>query len=1374
MIYQLQAGSILDSVKNLILKHEIASKKDLERLLESLSFFSVKVIPSHSMKFDECNFEAPAIYGVAENLVSRGLPTRPSLSLEHSINSVLNHFGINTPQDQVAQQIGSIKYEINADKHFANLLWRSLHVIDPDAAPSAPPVAPGSDFSTYGSYEERQFIEAGLPKVIPEHLIQLIESERQIKSLVSTVDDSQTTQQTAVSQDFFRQRVDFSLEFPYADSDTERGFVFEIDGSQHSEVRNKQLDAKRDSILKEAGFAVIRIPAKEVENPYHFLDTLRSALDRNIGYFSVLTENIQKPLKYSSFGKLALSVALVPFAVSRILKVLFRLINNGTLDINANLWRIAIIERDVECAQIANNEFQKLTSILSTLSGQKSHPEIYLKRISAQNSDETQTHINLEENFDLCIDISMLSRSFFNTSAMNIQAKHTCIIRSSCAKESSRQFLFDVNIVYEQLGEYITKDGDDVFVPNSEIAQSLKILLADIFRKTDFRPGQLQILDRALCNKSVIGLLPTGHGKSLTYQLAALLQPGVCAVIDPLKSLMRDQDRGLRENGIDGCLYINSSLSTLERKQAIEKLASGEVLFAFIAPERLQSQEFRNTLLSADLENKISFSYCVIDEAHCVSEWGHDFRTSYLRVGENARRFCKSWQRSEIPLFALTATASYDVLADIQRELDVEGGDSIITLNEEEMRRDELNFRIIDIDLLENDPVRINSLNSWDIRKSVSEAKIHKLNNLLDETNPQNEPTIVFCPHKKGSFGAKDLEARIHGNIGNLYVTGTFTGTGDASFEEAKDLESLNQETQDKFIAGNIDILFATKAFGMGIDKHNIRNIFHFNYPSSIEGYYQEAGRAGRDRKSSLCTILYCGQTFDKLYPGESITLDSSLMRSFHDNNFKGAEFEKRWLYELLNEIHSPKTNLAEKAVRIVEAAIRQHMDIDSCNLYDKNNCLRIYINPDMGFFDLNAQDFPYARSFKSKNTLSEELVHTVQNALQDHFSTTTITQPHSPGIESLLSSMTFNEEQIVSIPFENDAADDIAQIVSTSNHIIDRRTVLSAASYCRNPLEFSEKLLKEVRKSNQSFTLFQDAEEYLQRRFFSIREQEATMKSIYRLMSIGVISDYTVDYVARQIDCTIVKKSDLDYKKETARYLKKYYADERVEVIMDRLDDRPGESLIQKCLNLIIEFTYEEIAKQRRSAIEEMERACNYGLEHPDSDSFEEYIMMYMNSKYARRQYLPTDTDYGNVEDMAIVDKYIALIRDDPGGEINNLKHLRGATALMHAQRPDNYVFLLLSAFATFILEKGRNAMISKAFDEAVEGFERYAQENNLPYEVLNSEIDAFTNKIAWFDVEAASPIRLLKDLLIHKQHLKWLKNYRSEKLQILTEDTK
>ncbi|MGB0431361.1 MAG: DEAD/DEAH box helicase, partial [Bacteroidia bacterium] len=270
---------------------------------------------------------------------------------------------------------------------------------------------------------------------------------------------------------------------------------------------------------------------------------------------------------------------------------------------------------------------------------------------------------------------------------------------NSKSSDAFYKMLTDRNIRYGKFGEVENYEEDKkqkqrFNITNKKRKESLLFLLNNIFRKTDFRAGQEAILNRALLGKDVIGLLPTGGGKSLTYQINALLQPGVCIVIDPINSLMKDQfDKLFDELKITKTRYINSFNSKKEKEYNLKLLKTGKVQILFVSPERLQMPEFRTALKECQ-SAKVFFSCAVIDEAHCVSEWGHDFRHVYLNLAKNLKRFAKP-KDSEITLFGLTATASFDVLADVQRELDVKE-DAIISLPPDAIDRKELHFKVID------------------------------------------------------------------------------------------------------------------------------------------------------------------------------------------------------------------------------------------------------------------------------------------------------------------------------------------------------------------------------------------------------------------------------------------------------------------------------------------------------------------------------------------------------------------------------------------------------------------------------------------------------------------------------------------------------
>ena len=386
----------------------------------------------------------------------------------------------------------------------------------------------------------------------------------------------------------------------------------------------------------------------------------------------------------------------------------------------ANPFKIAFIERDIPGALIAINDLTDKINALLRLSGQEKTfcgfdavsfcPEYYKDwELHKSFSKQVKTLIKQPdpEKFDLIIDQSILRRTGIEnfSSYPKSPENNIVIIRTTFAPNTSQfnaQFKADSHrllsakpIVYQPT-VLLNERGQFEAIP--KIKADLQFFLGNIFRKINFRDGQLPILNRVLQRKNVIGLLPTGGGKSLTYQLAALLQPGVTLVVDPIKSLMQDQFEGLQSVGIDTAGFINSSLSGTEKLVAEDHLRSGAWLFCFISPERLVIKHFRSDVLNNMVGQDIYFSHVVIDEVHCVSEWGHDFRTPYLNLGANAQAHCRSFGGFKVPLIGLTATASFDVLSDVERELFVDTeqeSDSLVRY--ENTNRPELQFRVIDI-----------------------------------------------------------------------------------------------------------------------------------------------------------------------------------------------------------------------------------------------------------------------------------------------------------------------------------------------------------------------------------------------------------------------------------------------------------------------------------------------------------------------------------------------------------------------------------------------------------------------------------------------------------------------------------------------------
>jgi ATP-dependent DNA helicase RecQ len=363
-----------------------------------------------------------------------------------------------------------------------------------------------------------------------------------------------------------------------------------------------------------------------------------------------------------------------------------------------------------------------------------------------------------------------------------------------------------------------------------------------VFRKQSFWEGQWAVIERSLQRKDSVVLLPTGAGKSIAFQLSALLLPGRCIVVDPIVSLIEDQLDNLMRVGIDRAVGISSRLDRVAREQALSAFSAGQYLFCYVAPERFQTAGFRESLRSLTVVSPVSL--IAIDEAHMISEWGHDFRTAYLNIGRVSREYCSTGNVIP-PLAALTGTASKVVLKDVQRELGIEDFEAIITPSD--FNREELNFVVL---------------------SSHSDEKQHRLRGFLERLpsdfgvareqmfQPNGENTfagMVFCPHVNGDFGVLNQSEFLAATLGTEVAI--YSGSAPKAFNHGVWDDTKNRQAR-RFKRNDVALIACTKAFGMGIDKPNVRYTAHIGIPQSIESFYQEAGRAGRNRKRAYCAII--------------------------------------------------------------------------------------------------------------------------------------------------------------------------------------------------------------------------------------------------------------------------------------------------------------------------------------------------------------------------------------------------------------------------------------------------------------------------------------------------------------------------------------
>lgn len=409
--------------------------------------------------------------------------------------------------------------------------------------------------------------------------------------------------------------------------------------------------------------------------------------------------------------------------------------------------------------------------------------------------------------------------------------------------------------------------------------KSAKDCLQEFFGFDSFKGEQEKIVNSVLCGEDTFVIMPTGGGKSLCYQLPALMLPGVTIIISPLIALMKNQVDQLRSFGTENIAhFLNSSLSKGDITKVKKDVSSGDTKMLYIAPETLKKDE------TIDFLKSINISFVAVDEAHCISEWGHDFRPEYRRIKQMIKEI------KEVPMMALTATATPKVQQDIQKNLQM--GDAIVFKSS--FNRTNLYYE-----------VRPKGKKNDVLKDIVSYIK-----------NRKGKSGIIYC------LSRKKVEE----------LAGVLKANGVKALPYHAGLDAKTRAAhQDAFLMEECDVIVATIAFGMGIDKPDVRFVIHYDVPKSIEGYYQETGRAGRDGIESDCLLYYNPADIDKLekfmkdkpvaereigelliFETQAFAESSACRRKFLLHYF-GEEFNEKNCHNMCDNCRHPKTKVDAK-----------------------------------------------------------------------------------------------------------------------------------------------------------------------------------------------------------------------------------------------------------------------------------------------------------------------------------------------------------------------------------------------------------------------------------------------------------------------------
>lgn len=1377
---QFKAGYIVDSIASVVTKERLQLDKkmpiekekldQLNGILQHVSSFEVEFPYAHNLDFNKLN----PVLSTLNNIITRGLPTRAPLILE----KLFSDTKLTNPNTDEYEFI----FPYSQKKISFETIFQLLHIIEPKLD-----INRSNYGGNLGSNLEWEFISNH------SFLKQILESQRDFSTINTRLQGNRT--------------VDFCFTSPYLhwNENNKRfekfGRIFEVDGPHHTLSQYKYYDAYRDAIAEDEDFKTLRFTVDDIKKDNTDFEAL---IGRKV--YQNYKKNYE--LDFSEYLT-EYSLIFIPLAVARIQKTIVEFLLANPQVFEKNKIEIAIIERDLPCGAIAIESLKEMFLNINSILEDKDKlnlPEIEMTifenskwvinekfHLQANKQDEYYFEKHKSQ-FDIVIDHSILRRSNIYKES-DYQCDNIIKIRSSHYYDTS--FGNERRVYCAELLDYKTlvlKNDDGSYSSIQELEKSINYFIQNIFRKVCFREGQLPIISRALQQKPVIGLLPTGGGKSLTYQLPALLQPGLCLVVDPIKSLMEDQVRVLNENWMDCCTFINSNLSREEKSKKLIDFRYGETMFLFVSPERFVMKDFRNIIHTIDISKfKLGFSYCVIDEVHCVSEWGHDFRSTYLLLGKNAQTYAKSKSGKSVSLIGLTATASFDVLADIERELQIEHVDiaeAIIMI--ENTIRPELFYRVIDvsnkdrIQALNNDFLNIEkNLSKINNEEILRQSQLHHFNEfekkdfasestrylsdqsqiefvynpkyLLSDKLNNNCSSIIFCPTRGERRNNAGFLTDLRG-VPYVYEN-LATSIDKKGFFYAADRDELSKEVQDhflKFTTGIIPHMVCTKAFGMGIDKKDIRTTYHYYYSNSLESLVQETGRSGRDKKISEANILVSNNKYVKLnvYKFFSKNKDNELIQNKFTRKAIRQTFEKRWnpdsenfdniLFSSVNDILIAIENID---FSLVSRAGNKYNNLADENISELRTILKDsegidrfkYINEK--YEDRDIHNYFHQNSFKGIDTEKSQILNLFkirefqiiegernyindQDTLLDEFE-----KCNNDAFSYIITAEKIYE----------DAGNEICkllQINPTDTPPYSNKTnidsVNSAYKYSNDFNDFlfliEENGIKDISTIDQ----------LTNRRLLFVYSRDRkssndTGRLIYRMHSMGFLEDYLIDYNKNNLYyCTFRKYETIeDYTLIIEKYLRRYLSENTaIENILKLKTLLNNPTLIEniiECLNFLSEFSYKEIVSKRKRATEEIESVLNESILNPafigDERWFEqnkfikEQIYFYFNAKYARIGFKISANPYSLLDDyndneinkLDILQKYLQVFQLE-GTEQNNYKHMMGSCkkilrSLSDTDLKKEWLLRLLKAFAMYSVNN--TSYISEANSELEIGFD-------------------------------------------------------------------
>ncbi len=1366
---QYKAGYFLNSIFDLFLNQSV--KEKVEKLVFQLCHFNLETNDDLTHQQVNSSAEIKTIH----NLIVRGAPTRPGVAIENMLSDVLGK----TKKEITSHS--NITYPFINDS-LTEEIYRALHIIDPRINKSNQLKFLSKRINEKESDSRVKFRESLYTEYLSEAFIQLIEEDRDYKSIIRSNGFDEDEEVLKNFESILTEKNDFALEMPY-EVNKVKGICFEINESP-AETKYKH---EVEQLKKSLGSIILWADSISLDNQK--LAESNAAIKPLINftyneYFDIILKNYRNPLYSSTSSNIALHYALSPILIARIQKTVIEYLLSGKLSLDDKEWKIAVIERDVSAAAIAFKDLMQQFENLFLLKGKnKKLPDIKLSVFCSEEFKESKLNsisegiihsfdqIDKNIEYDLLLDVSILQRYGIKNKDYQIKAKNRAIISSVRSINGHRMILSDEFIQYCDL---LSSKPDDISAKNAQSA--LKYFLRNIFRKESFLPGQIELINKCFRGKNILGILPATGGKTIAYQLASLLQPGLAIIINPISSLAIQQIDDLKKAGIDiaGKLNASDNSKAIHTKK-LNKLKENAYSMLYISPENLRNTETRKAFSSL-YDNKFFFSYFIIDEAHCLSEWSHDFKFTYNKLGELKEQIIFNKNKQKIPTIALSSTVSNATQNDIQSELMIEPED-VLRIN-----RQTSNIKIKIIEISANQAQSEMSAN--EIRERIGKQKQIQSSFLINEIFPEEKDrnkentSLIICPDTYGFYGVSDgkgngLADKLKNNFSKL-KTSCFWGTSDFSEDTILWNDVVLSETnQKKFFNNGTNILVSTPAITTGLNKTGIKNLIFLEPPATIEDFIQQIQRVGWDQNLANCYFLINKQHyiikeisilpeyFKLLDPtAESYTGFEKIAKKY-----KGKEKEITHLYEFLNEIRYEKVTpslIIKDEIELafgLETELIFHPQTKPSKLYISKG-EKTYGYVDLSGFGINTDETGFEKKLSQQilNFVSDELKKRCDKA-QDTYKTlsTEIYQNQSKGILELLDNLKTGSTGELIIPFSNNALNDLTEYLQNKLSIsftksLVRQTYLSSLS-AEHFLDKMHKLttFENNFKINAAILGF----------YKEIRLKEDTRRAIYRLSKLGIIEDYLIDELNNRFIITIKKKGSEAYLIKLHEIFDSFLLSDIAK------KKKTGYKIINfnflnKAIEAYVEFCYEYIVNEKIKSVktlnniilqisENKENKANYNL------WIQELISNYFGAKYINRFngiIQSNRTPNSEIQNFEIIKSTLDQMSDLK----EDWEQLKKSVDIVSKTMPQNPIPYLLDAYINLITSKPKKETNEAALDQIARGFIRIRKLAGFKLENYQKNIKTLLDQLYQYrpDLkEKYDPIIWLR------MHYIWLKDF-------------